>query len=65
MAWAWHPEENGQETWTDWSQAIEETLTKAGITYRVYDAPTAARGADKVAQFADNFVRAYRSVNPK
>ena len=49
--WAWHPEENGQETWTDWSQAVEETLTKAGITYRAYDAPSATGHAHKMAQF--------------
>ncbi|MEO8256845.1 MAG: hypothetical protein ABI868_05805 [Acidobacteriota bacterium] len=50
-SWAWHPEDNGQETWTDWSQDAEDTLTRAGIAYRAYDAPTATRDAHKVAQF--------------
>ena len=27
--WAWHPEDNGQETWTHWSQDVEDTLTQA------------------------------------
>src|ERR1700681_3262884 len=49
--WAWHPEDNGQETWTDWSQDVEDTLTRAGISYRAYDAPTATGDPLRVAQF--------------
>ena len=49
--WTWHQEESGLETWTPWSQEIEEQLKAAGIAYRAYDGLSAPQDADRVAQF--------------
>src|SRR5438105_194705 len=51
-AWSWHDAEDGTETWTHWARDIEDVLTSTKIPYRMQDAQSDAREAEKTEQFA-------------
>ena len=50
--WSWHDAEDGTETWTHWARDIEDVLTSTKIPYRMQDARSDAREAEKTEQFA-------------
>lgn len=49
--WEWHDYETGQETWTHWSQVIEDTLKSLHISWRVDVVTPNPDEATKQAQF--------------
>ena len=50
-AWEWHGDNTDTETWTYWSQDLEDTLTSFRIPWRAVDVVPEEREAEKRAQF--------------
>src|SRR3954470_8931217 len=49
--WDWHEDETGEETWTHWSQVIQDTLESLHVTWRLETTTPDPREAHKQAQF--------------